>query len=144
MTGLEQVQSLVGSTAMSPMIDLLEVEVVSASAGEVRMRAHPQHRFGNQLGMMHGGYVATLLDNACGSAAWSVLEVGQTCVTLEIKVTYLRAIPPHTGPLEIVGRVLRRGRQIAYTEAVVRDEQGRDLATATSTLIVQNLGEKAA
>jgi uncharacterized protein (TIGR00369 family) len=94
------------------------------------------------VGIAHGGYTS-LLDNACGAAAHSVQDGGHYCLTLGIKVAYLRAIHADSGTLEIVGRVQKAGRQVVVTEGVIRDAQGRDLATATSTLIVQPIeGER--
>jgi len=137
MSGVDQVLALKETMARSPMMRLLDVEVTSAQHGEVVMRATPDHRFDNQVGIAHGGYIATLLDNACGAAAHSVMDGQHFCLTLEIKVAYLRAIHANTGPIEIIGRVQKGGRQVVVTEGVIRDAQGRDLATATSTLIVQ-------
>ncbi len=137
MSGVDQVLALKETMARSPMMRLLEVEVVSAQHGEVVLSATPDHRFDNQVGIAHGGYIASLLDNACGAAAHSVQDGRHYCLTLEIKVAYLRAIHADSGTLEIVGRVQKAGRQVVVTEGVIRDAQGRDLATATSTLIVQ-------
>jgi uncharacterized protein (TIGR00369 family) len=141
MTGLDQVRALAENAARSPMMQLLEVSTVSAELGGVVMSATPRATFNNQVGVMHGGYIATLLDNACGAAAHSVLDGAHYCLTLEIKVAYLRAIHADMGPLTIEGRVQKAGRQIINTEGVVRDAQGRELATATSTLIVQAIAE---
>lgn len=135
-------RTLTDKSVRSPMMRLLDVTAVSAEPGHVVMSATPRADFNNQAGIMHGGYIATLLDNACGAAAHSVLGDAQYCLTLEIKVAYLRAIHVDAGPLTIEGRVQKAGRQIVATEAVVRDAQGRDLATATSTLIVQNIPEE--
>lgn len=141
MSGLDQVRALTEKTVRSPMMQLLEVSAVSAEEGRVVMSATPREDFNNQVGVMHGGYIATLLDNACGAAAHSTLDGAHYCLTLEIKVAYLRPIHVSTGPLTIIGWVQKAGRQIINTEAVVRDAQGRDLATATSTLIVQEIPE---
>lgn len=137
MSGVDQVLALKETMARSPMMRMLEVEVISAKAGEVVLSATPDHRFDNQVGIAHGGYIASLLDNACGAAAHSVQDGSHYCLTLEIKVAYLRAISAESGRLDIIGRVQKAGRQVVVTEGVIRDAQGRDLATATSTLIVQ-------
>ena len=136
-TGVDQVLAMAEAKAQSPMMQLLGARVLGAEQGRVTMAATPSARFNNQVGVMHGGYIATLLDNACGAAAHSVLDGDHYCLTLEIKVAYLRAIRADIGPVTIVGWVQKAGRQIINTEAVIRDAQGRDLATATSTLIVQ-------
>jgi uncharacterized protein (TIGR00369 family) len=139
--GLDQVLAMAEAKAQSPMMQLLGARVVGAEKGRVIMAATPTVTFNNQVGVMHGGYIATLLDNACGSAAHSVLDGAHYCLTLEIKVAYLRAIHVETGELTVTGWVQKAGRQIINTEGVIRDAAGRDLATATSTLIVQDIPE---
>jgi uncharacterized protein (TIGR00369 family) len=139
--GLEQVLAMAEAKTQSPMMKMLGASVVAAEQGSVTMAATPRADFKNQAGVMHGGYIATLLDNACGAAAHSVLDGDHYCLTLEIKVAYLRAIRVETGPLTVTGRVQKAGRQVIVTEGVLRDARGTDLATATSTLIVQPITE---
>jgi acyl-coenzyme A thioesterase PaaI-like protein len=67
-------------------------------------------------------------------------ETGVFTLTAELKTAYLRKIEPDVGPLTLVGWVQKPGRQLVFTEGAVRDANGRDLATATSTLIVQPVG----
>ena len=46
----------------------------------------------NPIGMVHGGYAATLLDSACGFAVHSRLSATQGYTTLDLNVSYLRPI----------------------------------------------------
>jgi len=85
---------------------------------------------------VHGGYAATLLDSACGCAVHSRLAAGQSYTTLELKVSYLKAITDSTGPMRCEGRVVSIGRRAAFAEATLKDANGRLYATATSTLLV--------
>ncbi|PUB12681.1 uncharacterized protein (TIGR00369 family) [Novosphingobium sp. GV079] len=121
----------------SPMTQLLGVSIILEEHGHVVLTATPQHRFKNGVNIMHGGYAASLLDHACGAAAQSVLDDQHYCLTLELKVSYLRKIEVETGPLNIIGRVQKPGRQIMFCEGVLQDADGHDLATATSTLMVR-------
>jgi uncharacterized protein (TIGR00369 family) len=109
----------------------LEIE-----AGRVVFGGRPDESVYNPLGTVHGGYAATLLDSAIGCAVHSVLKAGQGYTTLELKVTYLRAMTKDTGPVRAEGKVVRAGRRAAFAEGRLTDEQGRLYATATSTLLV--------
>ena len=102
-------------------------------------RATPGPHAYNPIGVVHGGYAATLLDSACGVAVHSMLEAGQGYTTLELKVAYHRAITNDTGPVEAIGKVLTFGRRVAFAEAQLTDANGRLLASATSTLLVFEL-----
>ena len=96
----------------------------------------PDERTYNPMGTVHGGYAATLLDSACGIATHSKLAPGQTYTTLELKVAYHRAMSASTGPVRAVGSVITFGRRVAFAEARLTDDQGRLLASATSTLLI--------
>ena len=90
----------------------------------------------NPIGMVHGGYAATLLDSACGCAVHSQLRAGQSYTTLELKIAYHKALTSESGPLRAEGRVLSMGRRAAFAEGKLLDASGRLFASATSTLLV--------
>ena len=87
----------------------------------------------NPMGHVQGGYLCAMLDE-CMSVACLVAS-GMTSVapTLEMKTSFLRPALP--GALTGVGRVLKWGRTIAFTEGELYDDQGRLLAKATGTAI---------
>ncbi|WP_206244178.1 PaaI family thioesterase [Novosphingobium terrae] len=122
----------------APMSRLLGLRLIAVAAGEITLQADPQAMFRNRLGVMHGGYIAALLDCACGLAGGTLMPEATFSLTAELKTSYLRKIEITSGPLTLVGRVQKAGRQLLFTEGVIRDRAGRDLATATSTLIVQS------
>lgn len=85
---------------------------------------------------MHGGYAATLRDSSCGIATASKLGDGQPFTTLELKVSYHKAMTYRTGPVRAEGRIVSIGRRVAFAEAQLTDAGGVLLASATSTLII--------
>jgi uncharacterized protein (TIGR00369 family) len=62
---------------------------------------------------------------------------------VEIKVNYLRAVTVASGPLTAVGTVVKAGSRIGFTEGKVTDASGKLVATASSTLLVVDLGSSA-
>src|SRR6185436_1856008 len=93
------------------------------------------HAF-NPVGIIHGGYAATLLDSACGRAVHSRIAAGQGYTTLELKVAYHKAITHTTGPIRVEARVLSFGRRVAFSEGKLVDGSGRLYASATSTFLI--------
>ena len=119
------------------LAQLLDMRVTRVELGEVTLTATPSPAVYNLMGVVHGGFAATLLDSACGLSATSALrEVGR-CLTLELKVAYHAALTEHVGPVHARGRVLKMGRRTAFTEARLEDDAGRLYASATSTLLVE-------
>ena len=88
----------------------------------------------NPFGTLQGGYLAVFIDELFATAIASVLEEGEWAMTVEFKISFLRALTP--APLEGRGRVLRRSRTLAFLEALVDSEGGQIAVTASSTWAV--------
>ncbi|MBO9709052.1 MAG: PaaI family thioesterase [Caulobacter sp.] len=88
---------------------------------------------GNPMGQVQGGYVCAMLDE-CMSVA-GMITSGMTCVvpTLEMKTSFLRPALP--GLLRGVGRVVKWGKTVCFTEGELYDAEGRLLAKASATAI---------
>ena len=134
--GLAALKAMMAGDTRAPIGDLLDFTLAEAGDGWVAFTATPTRRVYNPIGTVHGGYAATLLDSACGCAVHSRLAAGQSYTTLELKVSYLKAITDSTGPMRCEGRVVSIGRRAAFAEATLKDANGRLYATATSTLLV--------
>lgn len=118
------------------MMALLDIDLVEVDVGHVVFAATPSASVYNPLGIVHGGFAATMLDSACGIAANSATEVPMGCVTLEIKISYHAAMNDRTGPVRAIGRLVSMGRRVAFTEARLVDAADRLYASATSTLLL--------
>ena len=89
-------------------------------------------RFQSWAGMVHGGIVALLLDEAVGWAAW---HAGHPGVTGRLQVSYRR--PLNLGErIRVVGTVERIRRTLVYANAVIDSlADGGRIADATATLM---------
>lgn len=88
----------------------------------IRLVTQPFHL--NNLGIVHGGVICTLLDVAMGSTCR--LKLGVPVMTLDMQVAFLS---PGRGVLVAQGRILRAGRSLVYAEAQVLAE-GEDALIA--------------
>ncbi|WP_407527973.1 PaaI family thioesterase [Methylobacterium oryzisoli] len=136
LSGLATLQALIDAGGRPPIGDTLEFSLVEAGDGWATFAGVPSVRAYNPMGMVHGGYAATLLDSACGCAVHSKLDADQAYTTLELKVSYLRPVTADTGALRAEGRAITVGRRAAFAEATLKDAGQRIYATATSTLLV--------
>ena len=134
--GLTQLRALIASGRRPGIAVTLDFALTEVDAGRAVFVGIPGEHAYNPIGTVHGGYAATLLDSACGCAVHSRLDATQAYTTLDLKVSYLKAITSDTGRLRAEGRVISIGRRAAFAEATLTDESGRVYATATSTLLV--------
>ena len=104
--------------------------------GKVTFFLQPEEYHYNPIGSVHGGVIATLLDSAVGCAVHSTLPAGVWYTTLEIKVSYIKAVTAKTGLLRCEGTVLSAGRQVATAEGRLIDSQGKLYAHATTTCLI--------
>lgn len=136
LSGLEQLRAMIAADAQPSMGRTLDFSLIEVADGLAVFEGDPDERTYNPMGTVHGGYAAALLDSACGIATHSKLAPGQGYTTLELKVAYHRAITAKTGRVRAVGTVTSFGRRVAFAEAKLTDQQGRVLASASSTLLL--------
>ena len=136
LSGLEQLRAMIAADAQPSIGRTLDFDLVEVGDGLAVFEGSPDERTYNPMGTVHGGYAATLLDSACGIATHSKLAPGQGYTTLELKVAYHRAMTARTGRVRAVGSVISFGRRVAFAEARLTDDEGRLLASASSTLLV--------
>lgn len=135
-TGLEQVKTLLAAGKQPPLGEKLGIALVEADHGHCVFEATPDGSAYNPMGTVHGGFIATMLDSACGIAAHTALRPGHAYTTLELKVSYIRPLTAKSGTVRATGRLLSIGGRAAFAEASLHNGEGQLCATATSTLLV--------
>ena len=78
-----------------------------------------------------GGFITAWLDAAMAHAVMFDSAREFNVASLEIKVSFLERVGP--GPGRVVGRIVRRGKRVAFLKADLFAPDGRLAAQATST-----------
>lgn len=136
MDGHDQLAAMMAGNRRPAIGDTLDFHLVELERGRVVFEGSPTRRVFNPIGTVHGGYAATLLDSACGCAVHSQLAAGQGYTTLELKVSYHRALSETSGPVRAEGKLLSIGSRVGFAEGRLFDAEGRLCASATSTLLI--------
>ncbi|WP_337843994.1 PaaI family thioesterase [Thermus sp.] len=103
-----------------PFNRLLGMELLEAQPGSVAFRLPLKEAFYQHLGAVHGGVVATLLDNALTYAAGSLLGPG--VLTVEFKVNFLK--PGKGEALLARGYAVSQGKRLAVARSEVYALEG--------------------
>ena len=91
--------------------------------------------FCNPLGVIQGGILMAMLDQALIDACTVATRLERAAMTLEMQCNFLR--PAFPGRLTCSATVLQAGRTTAFAEARLSDPEGRLLATASAVAALQ-------
>ncbi|MEZ5054415.1 MAG: PaaI family thioesterase [Chitinophagales bacterium] len=116
-----------------PLMDWLKTKVVAAEEGNVKMQFVVEKYMLNPIGIMHGGIMATILDEVMGAASFT-LGRPHGFATVNMNIDFLN--PAKAGAVIYgEGTVLRAGKTILHIKAELYDENNTLFAKATSNMI---------
>ena len=104
--------------------------------GRVMFDCVPDESAYNPIGVVHGGLVCTLADTVAACAVHTTLDVGVAYTSIDLNVSYLRPVTKDTGILRATGILTKPGRRVAFSSAEIAGEDGKLVATATSSCLV--------
>jgi uncharacterized protein (TIGR00369 family) len=79
--------------------------------------------------------VATILDTSMGGACATLLEAGESFLTADLRVEFMRSARP--GLLRSEGRVVRRTKRVVFCAAELYDAEGDHIASARCTQVIR-------
>lgn len=102
------------SFSQQEMLTSLGAQIGLLRAGEVHLTAPYDARFTQQDGFLHAGTVTTLMDSACGYAAYSLMPAASRVLSVEFKVNLLA--PARGVRFRAEGRVIKAGQTLTVCE----------------------------
>jgi uncharacterized protein (TIGR00369 family) len=80
-----------------PFNRVLGIEIMAIEEGSVIMRVPMKPEFiGDPVRpAVHGGVISALADTVAGLAVFRCIEWGRAASTVDLRVDYLRPVPPH-------------------------------------------------
>lgn len=124
------------SLARQNALTLMGAEVVKVEPGAVDLSIGFDERLTQQHGFIHAGVTTTLLDSACGYAAFSLMPADAGVLTVELKTSLLA--PADGARFTFEGRVIKAGRTLSFCEGRAfahRTGQPRLIATMSATMM---------
>ena len=117
----------------APYSRSLGIRVESIEPDRVRIRVPYKDENSNPGRALHGGVAASIITIAGALAAWSQLDSAAALETgtLDLSVNYLAAAIGED--IIAAAEVLRRGKEIVYSEVDVRNEAGKRIAKGLLT-----------
>jgi uncharacterized protein (TIGR00369 family) len=134
--GVKALPELYRQWASTGMVANIGTKIVEVEHGRLVLEGNmtgEAHGFPTSRGtIVHGGAIATLADEALASVAFTAAEEGETTVTADLKVDFLRPAVP--GRLIARATVRHRTRRLAFCEATVEQDGGKIVAEARAVI----------
>lgn len=138
LSGMEGLQMiLTGKLPEPPISSTLGFSLVEVGEGRAVFEGHPGEHLLNPMGTVHGGFVATLLDSALGSAVATMLPRGRAYATMQLNLYMVRPVFAQTPALRCEATTVHVGRTTATAQArLVGAADGKLYAHATTVCAV--------
>lgn len=137
MSGLQILQSqIAGALPRPPIHYLTGVRPIEVGPREAVFTLPCHEWLCSPLRTVEGGVIAMLADCALVSAIQTTAPPGAAVAAIDLKVNFLRPVPPDGRELRANGRVRHAGRTISIAEADVVNADGKPVALATGSAMV--------
>ncbi|MDX8347546.1 PaaI family thioesterase [Cognatiyoonia sp. IB215446] len=106
------------------------ITVGDVAPGRVVLEMPFNADFSQHHGFMHAGVITTVMDSACGFAAFTLMEADAEVLTVEFKCNFMA--PAKGEAFRFEGNVVKAGRTLTFTEGrAVAIEAGQEKLVAT-------------
>ena len=105
---------------VNPFFVMMGIDVVSIGKGTAQLSMKVRPDMHNGVGWMQGGIFTAMADEAMALALYTVLSPGEKIATISETTSFLKGAKNEV--LIATGRVVRKGRRVAFTESEVRKE----------------------
>ena len=127
---------VLSSFKKQPVMKTIGAHLVKMSPGEVVIEFSYDQSLTQQNGYIHAGIVTTVVDSACGYAAYTLMPADSDVLTIEYKINFMSPAKGET--FRGIGKVLKSGRTLtvcAGDVVAIEDGKERVVATMQATMI---------
>jgi RNA polymerase sigma factor (sigma-70 family) len=136
--GLEALRGCIAFETVPPIYHLTGLHPIEAGEGACTFAMPASPWLCSPQPVLYGGAIALLADAALSCAVMTTVTAGSSFASLDLKVNYLRPVPPDGRMLQARAKLVHRGRSMALAEAELFNEDGKKIAIASSSAIVLN------
>ena len=120
--------------AANPLFGFLGIEIVEMSAEEVVLRLPLKNEFHQGAGVVAGGVLSSLADEAMAHVAVHNLVEGEGTATIEMNLRFVRPITK--GVATARAKLVKKGKSVITLSADVTDDKDRLVAQAGASFMI--------
>jgi uncharacterized protein (TIGR00369 family) len=136
-SGLDVMRALIaGQLDRPPVSHLLDAVPVAAEEGRCTFEMTASGWLTSPTGNVEGGVTACLADFALAGAIQTTLPAATALAPTELRVQFVRPVPPDGGTVTAQAQVVHRGRNVAHARAELTNTEGKLVAVANGSAMV--------
>jgi uncharacterized protein (TIGR00369 family) len=132
---LKQLQA--GDNSRNRFLQFMGMTLEELKNGYARFSLRVTQDFMQGDGVMQGGLIVAMADEAMAHAIMTVLKPNENIVTVELKNNFIA--PAIRGTLFAEATVFRKGRSLVIADCLVTDDNGEAVSRATSTFLIRQV-----
>jgi uncharacterized protein (TIGR00369 family) len=130
-------EEIKSSFAKQSVMSLIGAELTRVEGGRIEITLPYRSDLTQQHGYLHAGIVTTIVDSACGYAAYTLMPAGSEVLSVEFKMNMLR--PARGRTFKARAEIIKPGRTLTVARGDVfgidQDGQEELVATMLATMI---------
>lgn len=127
---------IAGELPWPPISHLMGMGPTEASEGSCAFTMPTSPWLASPSGFVLGGATACLADVVLGAAIQTTVPAGTALAPTDLRVQFIRPVPPDGGLITARAEVVHRGRGMAVSRAEVTHEQGKLIALASASAVI--------
>ena len=124
----------------NPFFQLMGIELGTYGSGEAELFMPVRPDMLNGVGWLQGGLFTALGDEAMALALFTVLDEGAGIATISESTSFLQGV--RSGRIKATGKVVKKGRSIAFMEGYVQSEDGTTLTETKASFAIMPKRQK--
>ena len=118
----------------NPFFQLMGIEIGTYGNGEAELFMPVRPDMHNGVGWLQGGLYTALCDEAMALALFTVLEEEAAIATISESTSFLQGV--RSGRIAATGKVVKKGRNVAFMEGYVKSEDGTILTETRASFAI--------
>ncbi|MES2797732.1 MAG: PaaI family thioesterase [Bacteroidota bacterium] len=137
MDGIHKLKLILSQHEPPPCAALTPFEIIEVNfeTGFVKLKFEKQPAFRNHFGNIQGGFAVAMIDVLISISTF--VKTGLWLPTVEIKSSFIA--PARIGDCVGEGRIIRAGKNLVFSEAVLRGSDNQTVVHATATILVREV-----